>query len=271
VKRQYFRPLWPLVVLLAVVAAACGGDDDGGDNAAPKADQVLRILVTNDDGVGGEGIDALVRGLETLDDVEVTVVAPADDRSGTGDSTSNPPPTASDATLIGGHEAIAVAGYPADSVIHALDQVLQERPHVVVSGVNKGQNLGPVVYASGTVGAARTAARRGIPALAVSQGLGDTIDYETGVRLALDWLEEHRKALLAGDVGTESIANLNVPSCATGEMRGEVDVASAEDSGTRNVLAPSDCNSSLEDPADDVEGFLNGYATLSEVDIDAPS
>jgi 5'-nucleotidase len=265
--RAWTRLTVAALLLMMAVAGACGGDGGGSDRATPV---VLRILVTNDDGIGGAGIDALVVGLETLPDVELTVVAPAQDRSGTGDSVTEPRPSASEAQLVGGHQAIAVGGLPADSVIHALDEVLVQRPHVVVAGINLGQNLGPVVYASGTVGAARTAARRGIPALAVSQGLADSIDYEGGVELALDWVTEHREALLDGDVDTETIANLNVPSCRAGEVRGVVEVTTATGGGERSLDTPN-CNSTATDPVDDLDGFMSGYATLTEVTLDPPA
>ncbi|HMG41107.1 MAG TPA: 5'/3'-nucleotidase SurE [Acidimicrobiales bacterium] len=267
------RPWAPLLLVLTFLTfVACGGDDD--DSAEPTstptptaaAVEPLRILVTNDDGVGGEGISLLVDALLELDDVEVTVVAPLEDQSGTGGQTTPTPLTATDAELIGGAPAVAVDGFPADSVVYALAEVLDEPPHVVVSGINAGQNMGPIVELSGTVGAARKAVSEGIPALAVSQGLADPIDYPTGVELAIDWVEEHRDALLAGEVEADAVANLNVPSCATGEVRGVVEVPTATDVGSRNpVTDPSDCTSTATDPADDIAAFLTGYAPLAEV------
>ena len=265
------RHLALLVLPLALVAAACGGDDDADDSSSPSStteappEEALRILVTNDDGVGGEGISLLVDALQDLDGVEVTVVAPAGDQSGTGGQTTPPPLTATDAELVGGAPAVAVDGFPADSVTYALEEVLDEPPHVVVSGINAGQNLGPIVHVSGTVGAALKAVSEGIPALAVSQGLGE-FDYATGVELAVAWVEEHRDALLAGDVATDAVANLNVPTCATGEVRGVVEVPTAVDVAGRDpVAAPSDCTSTATDPADDIDAFLTGYAPLAEV------
>jgi len=257
-------------------AVACGGDDEdaGPDEAGTTetteapAPEPLRILVTNDDGVGGEGIAAVVEGLNGLDDVEVTVVAPAENQSGTGGSTSPAPPPAEDATLVDGTPAIAVAGFPADAVLHGLEDVVEEPPHLVVSGINEGQNLGPIVEVSGTVGAARQAAQLGVPALAVSQGLGAEPDYPTAVELVLDWVEEHRDALLAGEVGTDEIANLNVPTCATGELRGLVEVPTATDSTGRDpVGTPADCASTTAEPADDIAAFLTGYAPLATVAV----
>ena len=86
---------------------------------------------------------------------EVTVVAPATNQSGTGGQTTPGPLTVTDATTASGYPAKAVAGFPADTVIWALDQGgVTQKPDLVVSGINFGQNLGPAVAISGTVGAA---------------------------------------------------------------------------------------------------------------------
>ncbi len=67
----------------------------------------------------------------------------------------------------------AVAGFPADTVIYASTRAgCSSVPHLVVSGINAGQNVGPAVTLSGTIGAARTAAKRGIPAIAVEPASG---------------------------------------------------------------------------------------------------
>jgi 5'-nucleotidase len=134
-----------------------------------------------------------------------------------------------------------------------------------VSGINEGQNLGPVVDISGTVGAARAGARRGVPALAVSQGLGQDLDYEVAAGLVVDWIEENADALRAGEVPADVVVNLNVPTCDTGELRGQVEVASA---ATGNAAPPSDCASTAEGFTDDVTAFANGFAALSEISVE---
>jgi 5'-nucleotidase len=237
-----------------------------GAAPAPRP-KVLRILVTNDDGVAAPGIDALVEGLRDLDRVKVTVVAPATNQSGTGDQTTPRLLTVTDTETAGGYPAVAVDGFPADSVIIAFDSVLRKMPHVVVSGVNQGQNLGPVLAVSGTVGAARTAVRRGIPGVAVSAGLGESPDYAAGVDEAIKWVKEHRKELVKGADPTD-VVNINVPTCTTGEIRGLVEVPAAP---TGDALAAVDCTSTLEDPTDDLTAFTNGFATLSEVPADGPT
>ncbi len=238
----------------------------------------LRILVTNDDGIGAEGIDLLVQALADLPDTDVTVVAPAENQSGSGDRRTDEPPAVSDSQTSSGHPGTAVAGTPADSVAWALgDGASGDRPHLVISGVNEGQNLGPVVALSGTVGAARTAARSGVPALAVSGGFVETgddegvVDYETAVELVLDWLADNRDAIVGSpsSVGAAiHVTNLNVPTCTEGEIRGVLEVPIAEPATDLDLFGV-DCTSTVEDPADDVTAMNHGYAASTEIEIEA--
>jgi 5'-nucleotidase len=239
---------------------------------APAAQQqrTLRILVTNDDGVGAPGIDVLVEALRTLPDVAVTVVAPAHNQSGVGDRamTDLASLTAADSTTSSGYRAVAVDGTPADSVIWALRRGVQQRPDVVVSGINSGENVGSLTALSGTLGAARIAARNGVRALAVSQGGAEQPDYPTSARYAVDWVETRRQELLArrSEPATDLVAvdSLNVPTCTRGSVRGLVSVPVASVPPTKG-----DCSSTLEDPADDVEAFTNGFAVLSHLQVSA--
>lgn len=264
------------LVLVVALLGACGGDDGAGAEAAgstttttstgstasttaPASGETLRVVVTNDDGVGAEGIDAVVVALEELGDVEVSVVAPAEQRSGSGGTYKEGPLETEAAQTASGHEAVAVAGYPADTLRVAVDELALD-PHLVVSGINEGQNAGPLVDVSGTIGAARAAVARGIPALALSSG-SPGFDYEVAVPVMLDWIAEHRDALLAGEVDAD-VTSVNVPSCTEGEVRGVVEVPVAAGG---NPLVDQDCTSTLEDPATDVEAFLNGFATISVV------
>ncbi len=256
-----------LLLLLGLVG--CSGDDDS------SADR-LRVLVTNDDGVGAEGIDAVVEALLANPANDVTVCAPSSNRSGSSDQ-MGPSEFCGDlsvtaATTISGVDATAVNGCPADSVIYALDELFpaDARPHVVISGINEGQNASVVIAGlSGTVGAAKTAARNGIPALAASQGLpvsGGAFDYAAGADAVLVWLAENRATLLAGFVPT-GIESMNIPSCSSGEIRGTIDGLALSDD-TAAALGTQDCESTLEDPADDVEAFLNGFISLATVGLE---
>lgn len=237
---------------------------------APVAADTLRIIVTNDDGLKAPGIDVLVKALLSLDDVEVTVIAPANNQSGTGNNTTPGALLVVDSTTAGGLPGKAVGGFPADTVVWALDQGgYPGRPDLVISGINAGQNLGWVSNElSGTVGAARAAAARGIPALAVSQGLeadSDVYDFEVGAAVVLDWIAAHRQDLQAAPAGTPvAFTNINVPSCPAGQSpRGTLEIPGGTVQDTRPVLAPADCASTVTGPADDVDAFNAGYIAIS--------
>jgi 5'-nucleotidase len=255
-----------LTALLAV--AGCGGDDDepspDGARSTTTQPAVLDVLVTNDDGYEAPGIDALVGALRARSDLHVDVVAPAANSSGTGGRTTPGEVVTREVRTASGYEATAVEGYPADAVAVALDELALE-PDVVVSGVNTGQNLGRLTEISGTVGAARAAAAAGVPALAVSAGLAPAPDYDTAVEEALAWLADHRAALLAGEAPAAA-TNLNVPTCADGDVRDTVEVPLATEPGEEALASDAvRCSSTLTDPPDDVDAFNNGFATLTEL------
>jgi 5'/3'-nucleotidase SurE len=238
--------------------------------AGAQQDGTLRILVTNDDGVKAPGIDALVEALRMLPSVAVTVAAPADNQTGAGDRV-NPDPasiTATPSETASGYAATAVNGSPADSVLWALRGGVTTRPDVVVSGINAGENIGTTIPVSGTVGAARTAARNGVRALAVSQGNPQAPDYGAGARQAVAWVKQHRKQLVAARAlparDLVGVDNLNVPTCTSGSVRG---VAVVPVSTATNQ--PVDCTSTLQHPKDDVEAFANGFASLTEMQSSA--
>jgi 5'-nucleotidase len=260
---------WMIAATAMLVLGIAGCSDDGGSSAPATtttpttvATGPLRVLVTNDDGVAAPGIDALVEALRALPETEVTVVAPATNQSGSGSKTTPGDLRRSDASTASGYRAIAVNGYPADSIVFALGGGVPQQPHVVISGINEGQNLGTVIPVSGTVGAARAAAERGVPALAVSQGLGTPPDYASGVNAVLDWLAEHRTELLTRPPGTgATVTNLNIPTCPAGEPR---DVVVVPVDGDENGVAEVDCVTPYASPATDVDAFLHGYIARTD-------
>lgn len=259
-----------VVALGALVVALAACSSDGSTPAASTttkpATAPLRILVTNDDGFAAPGIATVVEALRKLPDVRITVVAPATNQSGTGGRTTEGTLRAlpDGQTTTSGHPATAVVGFPADSVNYALD-TLHLEPDVVVSGINQGQNLGAVASISGTVGAAKRAAARGIPAIAVSQGVGDAPRYDVAAGLTVDWVSDHRAALAAhrAEVG---VVNLNVPTCATGELRGvrQVPLATTAD----GAVAAADCTSTVTTVSTDIEAFHNGFAAVTQLTAD---
>lgn len=267
-----------MVSLLVVFSAFSGSCGSGSDDDP----EMLRILVTNDDGVGAPGIDFVVEALIVDPRNEVVVSAPADQRSGSGDSIIETNPSCGSgqampsSTASGHSEATwAVDGCPADAVLYALDNLYPDAPpHVVLSGINEGQNVGDVSGAlsqlSGTVGAAKAAACSGVPALASSQGdpaEGGEHDYVAGLAEVLDWLEANREALVAGEVDTDDITSINIPTCNEGIIRGraEVPLGTEIPDSIGGLLDEQDCESTREDPQDDIEAFFNGYVSITPV------
>lgn len=250
-------------------------------DSAPVVDSVVdevaapepfMILVTNDDGVGADGLDALVNALVELEDVMVTVVAPAENQSGSGGKTTDGTLQVSDATTKSGYPAKAVVGFPADSVIWALEQGgIDFIPDLVVSGINEGQNYSfEIAPLSGTVGAARAAAMRNVPSVAVSQGLGEPPNYPASVDAVIAWIEANRDALQTRQDGepTPTFVSINVPTCAEGTtLRGVVEVPMGSLDGTD--YNASNCASTVT-PDSDVTGFQNGYGVITELTVDAP-
>lgn len=216
-----------------------------------------------------EGIDRVAQLLVSLPNVEVTIVAPAENQSGTGDSLSGEPPEAAESTTASGLAAVAVSGTPGDSVRHGLGSVLDEPPHLIVSGANDGQNIGPFALVSGTVGAARICAREGIPGLAVSVGVADEPDFDGVLPFVADWVETHRDDLLARERGgLGEVVSINSPTCGdTGALRGVLEVPLAEEFDDNNVL-DIDCSLEIADPANDVEAFVSGWAAQTVIPED---
>ncbi|HSB67621.1 MAG TPA: 5'/3'-nucleotidase SurE [Anaerolineales bacterium] len=144
-----------------------------------------QILLTNDDGIQSPGLWAAAEALSELGYVHV--VAPRDQFSGAGRSL----PSTSDGIItpqqmqVGGKlwTVYSVGGTPAQSVLHAICEILPARPDLVVSGINYGENLGVGITVSGTVGAAMEGAGNGIPSLAVSLETDqkDHLSYSTEI------------------------------------------------------------------------------------------
>ncbi|MCI5073787.1 5'/3'-nucleotidase SurE [Oricola sp.] len=177
----------------------------------------MRILITNDDGIHAEGLAALERIAATLSD-EVWVVAPETDQSGLAHSlTINDPLRLREI----GERRFALRGTPTDCVIMAVTHVMPEKPDLVLSGVNSGQNLADDVTYSGTVAGAMEGTLLGIRSIALSQAY----NFENQRRL-VPWevVETHAPALLkkliAVEMDSGTFLNVNFPNCAPSEVEG---------------------------------------------------
>ncbi len=126
----------------------------------------MKILVTNDDGIESEGLVALARALEKV--AEVWVVAPDRERSAVSHSLTLGRPLRKKGVRILGPRYFAVNGTPTDCVLLGVNKILPERPSLIASGINKGENLGDDITYSGTVSAAIEGTILGIPSFAIS-------------------------------------------------------------------------------------------------------
>lgn len=172
---------------------------------------MTHILLTNDDGIHAEGLKALAK--ELADFATISIVAPSREQSGTAQSLTLRQPIICNQT--GEHEW-AIDGTPADCVIVAMHKLLQEKPDLVISGINHGANLGENAYYSGTVGAAREAALHHVPAVAVSlSSKAPDANFAPAARVARSAAE----LILKEGLPDQVLLNLNVPESWTGEVK----------------------------------------------------
>ena len=178
----------------------------------------MRILVTNDDGIHAEGLHALERIAATLSD-DVWVVAPEIEQSGASRSLTLTTPIRVRRL---GPKRFAVAGTPTDCVLLGVQDLIEGgAPDLVLSGVNRGQNLGEDVTVSGTVAGAMQGMALGVPGIAFSQGLARYHDDET----ALFHTAEHYapgiiRRLLEVRWPDDVIINVNFPDLEPHEVTG---------------------------------------------------
>jgi 5'-nucleotidase len=165
---------------------------------------MARILVTNDDGHFSPGIHALAAALRPLGDV--VIVAPQTEASAVGHALTLRRPLRVEHVSDG---VYAVDGTPTDCVNIAIDQILVHKPDIIVSGINKGFNIGDDVTYSGTVAGALEGALLGFQAIAVSQEYtGDPWDFSTAAEFAAGLAAK----LLKNPLPMRTFLNINVPA-----------------------------------------------------------
>ena len=181
-----------------------------------------QILLTNDDGIQSPGLWAAAEALSEIGFVNVT--APRDQYSGAGRSL----PITTDGIIkpqemeVNGKtwQVYSIGGTPAQTVLHAVLEIIPEKPVLVVSGINYGENLGTGITVSGTVGAALEAASMGLPALAVSLetdpshhlSYSKEVDFSTAAHFTAYFSRMLLGRQLPADV---SVLKIDVPSDAT--------------------------------------------------------
>ena len=175
----------------------------------------MRILLTNDDGVWAPGLAAMYEVL--AGGAEVNVVAPhAVQSAGSHSITIRHPLMCQPVKVNDRLRAMSVEGTPADCVKLAVNSLLRDKPDLVVSGINAGQNTGVHVLYSGTVAAALEAAIMGIPAVAVSLQFSSEMRFDLASRIAKRLIDR----IVADGLRPGQICNINIPEFRPGIPRG---------------------------------------------------
>jgi 5'-nucleotidase len=259
-----------LVLLIALALVASAGRlaaQDAGEKAP------LRILVVNDDGYRAAGIVALVDSLLPLG--EVAVVAPLEQQSGAGHAiTYREPIAVLEHDNPQGVTWYAVNARPATVTRVAILALLDWRPDVVVSGINRGDNVGASAWVSGTVGAAREGALHGIPSMAVSTNPRSASDYA----VAGGWARRVLAALIEADaLHGPLLLNVNVPAGTPAGIRVAPMSLDLGDQryddrrsprGLRYLWDDWSAPESASAGGTDLDWFLQGYVTVTPLEID---
>ena len=177
----------------------------------------MRILLTNDDGIHAPGLEVLEAIARQFSD-DVWIVAPAEEQSGAGHSLTLSRPVR---LRQHGPRRFAVSGTPTDAVMMALRKVLPGKPDLLLSGVNRGANLGDDVTYSGTVSAAIEGALAGIRSIGLSQvyekeGMGDSVPFAA----AAAWGAKVIAPLLEAPFAPRTLVNVNFPPLAPDAVKG---------------------------------------------------
>ncbi len=178
----------------------------------------MRILLTNDDGVNAPGLKVLEKIAREFSD-DVWIVAPTEEQSGAGHSLTLTVPVRLRKL---GEKRFCVTGTPTDAVMMAIAWILKDNPpDLILSGVNRGANLGEDVTYSGTVSAAMEGALAGIKSIALSQsyareGMGDTVPFAA----AEAWADEVLRPLIHSPMAPRTLVNVNFPPLSPSEVKG---------------------------------------------------
>jgi 5'-nucleotidase len=239
----------------------------------------MRILLTNDDGVNAPGLKVLEAIARRFSD-DLWIVAPTEEQSGSGHSLTLTTPVRLRKL---GERRFCVTGTPTDAVMMGLANLMKdEQPDLILSGVNRGANLGEDVTYSGTVSAAMEGALAGIPSIALSQsysreGMGDTVPFAA----AEAWGERVLAPLIATPMADRTLVNVNFPALPPEEVRGvRVVRQGLRDYGRTRIVKRTDprgynyywfgLGPMIHTPghATDLEAIADGYVSVTPLHLD---
>jgi 5'-nucleotidase len=244
----------------------------------------MRVLITNDDGIEADGLDALRRALVPVEALDVHVIAPDSNRSATARSiTTRSPLWVEEVSFDDGTTGFATDGTPVDCVRFADLGLLGERPELIVSGINHGSNLGDDITYSGTVAAALEGIVLGLPAIAISQqAAGREMDFRLGrsfdFSVAASLAAEIARVIAEEGLPPGTLINVNCPS---GEVTGievtrlgkrlyddELRLVEEDDSGRRRYEIYGFEPSFEDEEGTDLAAIVRGRVSVTPVHFD---
>lgn len=240
---------------------------------------MMRILLTNDDGIHAGGLKVIEELARRFSD-DIWIVAPAEEQSGTGHSLTLSRPVRLRKLA---ERRYCVTGTPTDSVMMAVGHLMREiKPDLILSGVNRGANLADDITYSGTVSAAMEGALAGVRAIALSQvyareGMGDTVPFDA----ALGWGERVLAPLLEMDFAPRTLVNVNFPALPADQVKGIRVVAQGfHDYGRARIEQRTDprgydyfwfgLRPMVQTPGHltDIEAVTDGYISVTPLQLD---
>lgn len=180
----------------------------------------MKILISNDDGVHAEGLQVLAKAIRRICK-DAIVVAPLEEKSTTGHSLTLHKPLRI-ISITGQKNTYGINGSPADCVYIGMKEILKHKPGLVISGINRGSNMGQDVYYSGTVSAAREACIMGIPSLAVSLSCDTPKSEARGLYFesAANYAVQLIRMIQKHGLPKHTLMNLNVPNRPLKQIKG---------------------------------------------------
>jgi 5'-nucleotidase len=239
----------------------------------------MRILLTNDDGINARGLDLLETVAQGFSD-DIWVVAPTEEQSGAGHSL-----TLTEPIRLRQHDKrrFSVTGTPTDAVMLALAHIMKDSPpDLVLSGINRGANLGEDVTYSGTVSAAMEGALAGVRSIALSQsysreGMGDTVPFAA----AEAWAEKVLAAIVDFEPAPGTLINVNFPALPPENVKGiRVCRQGIRDYGRLRIVQRTDprgydyywfgLGPMIQTPghSTDLEAIADGYVSVTPLYLD---
>lgn len=237
----------------------------------------MRILLTNDDGIYADGLQALREVFEGTPGLEVYVVAPDRERSASSHAiTLHKPLHVNEVTLTGAETPMwSVNGTPADCTKIGVTAIMESPPDLVISGINRGANLGTDVLYSGTVSAAIEGVILGIPSIAVSLATHKKPDFTFAAR----FVERMVDIFARRGVSQTTLLNINVPALAADEIAGvsitrlgrrryeDHFVKRQDPRGRTYYWLAGDLNLADEDPAVDVGALAQNLVSVTPMHL----